>query len=155
MSNIFYMFVKNGFLSPDQQNKFFYSYLLGLKKTIFPGGGKEQMLGSQDMIKITWSLVAMQEAGKMNIPLIPKLFEHLASLDRPTEPLSEDELLMLHQINVYIKDLVANDRLPASFLQLFSTEVTDMANAVYQQWDAPLYPEVQKEIAMKLLKLRV
>jgi len=64
-------------------------------------------------------------------------------------------MLMLHQINVYIKDLVAKNKLPAFFLQIFPAEVSQMADAVYKQWDAPLYPEVQKEIAMKLLKLRV
>jgi len=31
MSQIFVMFVKNGFLSPDQHNKFYFSFLLGLK----------------------------------------------------------------------------------------------------------------------------
>jgi len=31
MSQIIFMFVKNGFLSPDQQNKLYFSFLLGLK----------------------------------------------------------------------------------------------------------------------------
>ena len=41
LTQIFVMFVKNGFLNSDQQNKFFISYMLGLKQTILPDGGKE------------------------------------------------------------------------------------------------------------------
>lgn len=83
MSQIFFLFVKNGFLSPDHQNKFFFSYLVGLKKTMYPGGGKEHMLDSRDIIKVTWSLIAMLKPGKMQIPLLPKLLEQLSKFDRP------------------------------------------------------------------------
>lgn len=40
--------------------------------------------------------MAMQEAGKMDNPLLAKLLEQLASFNRPAEPLSLEEKLMLH-----------------------------------------------------------
>ena len=75
MTQIFVMFVQKGFLGPGQQNKFFYSYLLSLKNTILPPGGKEERLDSRDLIKVTWSLINMQAAGSLTIPLLPKLLE--------------------------------------------------------------------------------
>lgn len=83
MSQIFVMFVQSGFMSPGQENKFLLSYLLSLKKTIFPGGGKQEMVSNRDIIKITWSMIVMQEPGQMNNPLLPKLLEQLHCFDRP------------------------------------------------------------------------
>jgi len=55
----------------------------------------------------------MQEAGDLNIPLIPKLLEQLKNFSRPESPLTEEELCMLHQISVYVQEMVMKDRLPA------------------------------------------
>ena len=82
------MFVKSGYLSPDQSNKFLLSYILSLKNTILPGGGKEEMLNPSDIIKITWSIMIMQNPGSVTIPILPKLLEQLCSFNRPGEPLS-------------------------------------------------------------------
>lgn len=75
MTQIFAMFVKSGFMSPGQENKFLLSYLLSLKNTMFPGGGKQEMISNRDIIKITWAMVVMQEPGQMSNPLLPKLLE--------------------------------------------------------------------------------
>ena len=75
MTQIFVLFVKSGFLSHEQQNKFFYAYVLSLKKAMFPAGGKEEPVSNKDIIKITWSLINMEESGNLTIPLIPKLLE--------------------------------------------------------------------------------
>ena len=155
MSQIFVMFVKNGFLSPEQQNKFFFSFVLGLKQNLLPGGGIELKLDNRDLIKITWSLITMEDAGSLTIPLLPKLLEHLATFDRPDNPLTQEELCMIHQISVYVQDLVSKDRLPTEFLNILPDEVKSLAASVWDLQDRPLYPDVQKEIAMKLLKLRV
>jgi len=64
-------------------------------------------------------------------------------------------MLMLHQISVYVQDLVARDKLPKQFKNIIPENINELTSAVYEAWDQPLYPEVQKEIAIKLLKLRV
>ena len=62
---------------------------------------------------------------------------------------------MLHQINVYVKDMVSRNRLPEEFSTILPNQVLDAARNAYQAWNQPLYPDVQKEIAVNLLKLRV
>ena len=79
----------------------------------------------------------------------------MAEFERPDKPLSQDELLMLHQIKVYVQDLVSKDKLPAQFNNFIPEAVSELAANVYEAWDQPLYPDVQKEIAIKLLRLRV
>mmetsp|Transcript_22069 Transcript_22069/g.29502 ORF Transcript_22069/g.29502 Transcript_22069/m.29502 type:complete len:107 (+) Transcript_22069:1318-1638(+) len=88
MTEIFVLFVKNGFLSPEQQNKFFLSYVLALKKTMLPSRGKEEKIDSRDLIKVTWALSLMEKPSSLSIPLLPKLFEQLAHFERPSQPLS-------------------------------------------------------------------
>jgi len=88
MTQIFGLFVKSGYLSPGQSNKFLLSYLFSLKNMMFPGGGKEEILNPNDLIKITWSLMIMQNPGTMTIPLLPKLIEQLSHFSRPEQPLS-------------------------------------------------------------------
>jgi len=122
---------------------------------MFPDGGKEETLNPTDLIKITWSLMIMQNPGTVTIPLLPKLIEQLSHFSRPEQPLSQEEMLMLHQINVYVQDLVAKDKLPKQFKNIIPENINELTSANYEAWDQPLYPEVQKEIAIKFLKLRV
>lgn len=131
MSQIFVMFVKNGFLGPEKQTKFFYAFCLGLKQHLFPEIGVEKRLDSRHMIQITWSLITMQEAGELTIPLLPKMLEHLKYFDRPGQPLTEDELCMLHQIAVYVQDMVQKDRLPVQFASIIPADVRHMAASVW------------------------
>ena len=64
---------------------------------MFPGGGiEEYRIENRDLIKITWSLITMQDAGNLTIPLIPKLLEQLKSFERANQPLTQEELCMLH-----------------------------------------------------------
>ena len=135
LTDIVVLFVKSGFLSPDNQNKFFLSYVLALKNTILPARGKEQNLPASDLIKVTWALVAMQSAGTLSIPLVPVLLEQIASFNRPEAPLSQEELLMLHQINVYVKDLIAREELPENFGRIVPEQVQTLASAVYEDWN--------------------
>ena len=93
----------------------------------------------------------MQEGGQVQVPFLPKLLEQLSRFSRPNKPLTTDEFVMIHQINVFVQDLVANDKLPEQFLSILPENVTDAALRVYDAWDKPLYPETQREIAMKLL----
>jgi len=46
------------------------------------------MLNPSDIIKITWSIMIMQNPGSVTIPILPKLLEQLSSFNRPGEPLS-------------------------------------------------------------------
>jgi len=43
-----------------------------------PAPGKEEILDSRNLIKITWALVAMQQPGDISIPLLPKLLEQIS-----------------------------------------------------------------------------
>ena len=135
ITDIVVLFVKNGFLGPDNQNKFFLSYVLALKNAILPSRGKEQKLPASDLIKVTWALVAMQAAGTLTIPLLPVLLEQIASFKRPEAPLSQEELTMLHQINVYVKDLIAREELPENFGRIVPEQVQTLASAVYEDWN--------------------
>lgn len=56
---------------------------------------------------------------------------------------------------MYVDDLLARDKLPKQFEDIIPEQVAQLAHHVYQDWDKALYPDVQKEIAIKLLKLRV
>ncbi len=93
------------------------------------------MLDAQRIISIVWSLVVTQKPGTISNPLLPKLLVQLASFDRPEEPLSKDELLMLHQINVYVQDLVSKDMVPVQFKEIFPQAVAKLATNVYEAWD--------------------
>lgn len=88
MTRILVLFVKSGFLNPEMQNKFFFSYLLTLKRTMYPAPSKEEQVDNRELIKITWSLINMQAPGTLSIPLIPKLLEQLSNFERPDQPLS-------------------------------------------------------------------
>ena len=93
-------------------------------------------------------------SGK-NKPIIPNLLTRLYNYERKQQPLEDLELLQLYQINLYIKDKVMNEELPQQFLNTIPPQILQRAEARYAIYDKCGYPEVQKEIATKLLKLRV
>lgn len=68
--------------------------------------------------------------------------------------LSKNELVMLHQIQIYVEGLVKKEKLPDQYAEIIPGYVRELADEVYQQWDTPLYPDVQRDVAKKLLKLR-
>ena len=50
---------------------------------------------------------------------------------------------MLHQINVYIKELVVREKLPKYFSQTMPDNVQELAAAIFEDLEnSPLYPEV-------------
>ena len=100
------------------------------------------MLNPSDIIKITWSIMIMQNPGSVTIPILPKLLEQLSSFNRPGDPLSLEELCMLHQINVFVEDVVAKDKLPKQFLKILPENIKEVSREAYEAWDQPLYPEV-------------
>ncbi len=42
---------------------------------------------------------------------------------------------MLHQINVYVQDLVNKDIVPAQFKEILPQAVAKLATNVYEAWD--------------------
>ena len=52
-------------------------------------------------------MMAMETSGSKPSPLLPKLFELIYSFSRPEKPLSREEFVQLHQIDLYIQDLIA------------------------------------------------
>ena len=42
---------------------------------------------------------------------------------------------MLHQINIYVQDMIARDRLPAQFKNIIPADVAYAASDVYAKWD--------------------
>ena len=131
MTKIFVMFVRQGFLGPQVKNKFLLAYLLGLKNTMYPknatGADSESKIDPRDLIGITWSLICLQKTGSMSIPLIPKLLEQLKTFNRPEQPLSSEELLMLHQISAYIDDLVLEGKMPSQYTSILPHHIKEAA----------------------------
>ena len=96
MTDMFYLFVQEGFFTPSKTNKFYFTYLLALKNEIMKTSKK---INSENLIPITWSMLAMETLGQKISPLIPKLFELLYNFSRPEKPLTQDELIQLYQID--------------------------------------------------------
>jgi hypothetical protein len=93
-SSLFYIFVKEGFISQENLSRFYYSYVLTLKDRIERDG--VSTLSNNDLIHILWSLAATDDEY-INNPIIPKLYEKLHDFKR-NEPLTRDELLELYQL---------------------------------------------------------
>ncbi len=97
---------------------------------------KNQLLGdgiSPEMIvDLAWSLVVMQKQHKINNPLIPKVLDVLSRFEREA-PLTTCELLKLYQINIYIKDMVANYQLADCFLRVIPENVIALAEAEFEK----------------------
>jgi len=117
-------------------------------------GDKPKAISSDLLVKLTWSLTAL-EGTQVSNPILPKLIERLATFQRDT-PLSGKELIQVYQIQVYIDDMIARKQLPAEFSKVIPQAVREAAELEFERHDRQiLYPNVQREIAKKLLKLRV
>jgi hypothetical protein len=110
ISDIFFTFVEFGLLNGKSRTKFYYSYLVGIKDVLYPGrrneeesvvAGKEHRIDNLHIIKVVWSLLLTEDPQEFT-PIALKLLTDLAAFDRPEKPLTEQELLMLYQINVFI-----------------------------------------------------
>ena len=84
------------------------------------------------------------------------MLDQLQNFKRET-PLSEAELIKLYQLNLFIKDSIKQSKLEAQFAKIIPADVIQAATRVVKRWDQRVFsfPEAQKEIATKLLKLRV
>ena len=91
------------------------------------GADSESKIDPRDLIGITWSLICLQKTGSMSIPLIPKLLEQLKTFNRPEQPLSSEELLMLHQISAYIDDLVLEGKMPSQYTSILPANIKEAA----------------------------
>ena len=80
--------------------------------------------------------------------------EQLYNYQRET-PLSRNEYLMLFQINIWLTQQLEEGRLPQNYEGCIPNEIVDTAEARYQEYDKPQFSEVQKDVAKKLLELRV
>jgi len=110
ISDIFFTFVEFGLLNGKSRTKFYYSYLVGIKDVLYPErrneeesvvAGKEHRIDNLHIIKVVWSLLLTEDPQEFT-PIALKLLTDLAAFDRPEKPLTEQELLMLYQINVFI-----------------------------------------------------
>lgn len=93
-SNLFYIFVREGFISPEQLTRFYFTYVMTLRDKI-----EKEGLGTvtnHDLIHVLWALTTTDD-DSINNPIIPRLFERLYGFKR-AEPLSREELLELYQI---------------------------------------------------------
>ena len=89
-----------------------------------------------ELIKIAWSLIVMQRPGKVSNPLLPNVLTQLYSFSRPDQPLTNEELIMLYQINVYVKDMVRRGNLPESFINVVPNQVVKASESVYREWES-------------------
>ena len=118
MSEIFKTFVDHGYLTSKTRTKFYWNYLLALKEMVAPTRTKKTdyqktveesdfsaatvpKIDNQHIIPVVWSLLLTEDPNNFT-PIIFKLISDLATLDRPSTSLNEKELLMMHQINVFV-----------------------------------------------------
>ncbi len=91
LSSLFYLFVKEGFITPDQPSRFYFTYLLTLKEKLETGG----VVQYSDLINVLWALITAEEESLHN-PIIPRLYERLHEFKRADKPLSKEEMLELY-----------------------------------------------------------
>jgi len=87
---LFHLFVKEGFIAPEQLNRFYYTYVLTLKEKIEKDG--MSAVSFNDIIQIIWALQITEEEGLIN-PIIPRLYERLHEFHRLDKPLTSEEIL--------------------------------------------------------------
>jgi hypothetical protein len=94
------MFVREGFISAEMPTRLYFSYVLTLKEKMETEGGAKAV-SFDEIVHLLWALMATEDELMQN-PLIPRLLERLHEFKRPESPLSKDELLELHQVNVLV-----------------------------------------------------
>lgn len=143
-SSLFHLFVKEGFIASDQLTRFYYSYVLTLKERL-ERSGSVSAVSFNELVHVLWSLIATEDEGLYN-PIIPRLFERLHEFKRPEKPLTREELLELHQVQVYAQDQIKNGRWPKEFKDVIPKKVRDVCEEEYSQFDKNLYNDVQLDI---------
>jgi hypothetical protein len=61
-----------------------------------------QEIPAKDLIKVSWALMVMQRPGKVTNPLLPNLLVQLYSFERPELPITNEEFIMLYQLDIYV-----------------------------------------------------
>ena len=120
------------------------------------------LINTNNLIKTIWSIVVHQQAtisakGRQPLtPLLPKLLEELFGFSRPEKSLTKEELVMLYQIKIHTNKFIEEGLVPHNFVKVIPDDVLEACEKEYHLSDAKSdYPEIQKDIARKLLKLRV
>lgn len=147
-SRVFHLFVKEGFLSFENLTPIYYTYALTLKDKVEAQGVTS--VGFADIVHVLWTLLATEAEGISN-PLVPRLFERLHNFNRPEKPLTKEELLELHQINMHTQDQVRAGRWPKEFKEVIPKNVSDLAENEYNRYDKCLYPDVQVDIVSSIV----
>lgn len=88
------------------------------------------------------------------MPLLPKILIELSDFDRPEKPLTQEELVMISQVNTFTRDAVRCGDLPANFENIIPENVSSVAEKVFKKYDKMPYEDVQRSVAENLLKLR-
>ena len=110
LTQIFTLFVKEGFISEDQLSRTYYTFALTLKDKI-EKEGVARAISFNDLISVIWSLAVTEDEQLMN-PIIPKLYERLHEFKRQI-PLNRDELMQLYQVIIYAEqDMIKTGRWP-------------------------------------------
>ncbi|CDW75767.1 UNKNOWN [Stylonychia lemnae] len=144
-SKLFYIFVKEGFITQDFQNNIYYQYVFTLNDNL-------KKLTNQDIVNVLWGLIVSDDET-VKSPLIAKIFEMLHEFKRDT-PLTKDELIQLYQIHIYAQDKIKNRIWPKQFKDVIPQAAKDAAEDEFNQFDKNLFKDYQMDIAKKLLKLR-
>lgn len=105
VAKLFALFVEQGYLC--EQTTLYYQTMLGLKERLI---GENSKVDPVHLINLTWSLIALEGTQSGN-PIMPKLLEALSNFERE-EPITQQELIKLHQIDVYIDEMVKQGKLP-------------------------------------------
>lgn len=143
-SSLFYLFVKEGFITPEHLTRFYYTYILALKDKLETHGASATVPFS-DLINVLWALMTTEEESLHN-PIIPRLFERLHEFKRADKPLSKEELLELYQVYVYAQDQVKVGRWPKEFKEVVPKQVREVCEEEHSIFDKNLYNDVQVDI---------
>lgn len=117
---------------------------------------KNKDIPAEQMIDLLWSQIYLSRVASTFSPFQTKLFFMLERFERETA-LTNSELLKLHQINLFIQNACDAGYLPPALKHVIPKKVQNRAAKEYHHHDLETssYPELQEEIARKLLKLRV
>lgn len=150
-SQLFHLFVKEGYITIDSLTRFYYTYVLTLKDLLENQGTSS--VGFNELVHVIWSLATTEDESLSN-PMIPRLYERLHDFKRPEKSLTKEELLELYQLQVYAQDQIKVGRWPKEFKEVIPQKVRDVIEEEHSNFDKNLYADVQVDIAKKLLKLR-
>lgn len=89
-------------------------------------------MGAGSVIQVAW-LLSIMELGSFGVnPLLPKILIELSKFSRPGKPLTQEELIMLSQVDTFAKDCVRCGDLPDAFEKIIPEKVSNMAHKVFK-----------------------